>query len=268
MMKLVNTKILGVLILFLMCGGCRTSIQRYYTPMPIDGSTVLDYEGSPQITQVHDGNIDNLILKRAAEDYILVGRADFTGDASARWTGPMVRLGRNIKAEKIDYTSAYARTDLETDMLFVPTYGTATSTVWTPSGPRTVTMTTSGSTMAPYTYSVQMNEFHVFYFKKLLFPSPFGIFITEPTDEIALKVGTRKAIVISGVVPNKLAWQNELFKGDVILEIEGQKPTAERLKAFSDNPIGKKLEIWRNGEILVKEITDADDDLRTPPPQL
>ena len=266
-MKHFYLKILGILILFHSCAGCRTSIQRYYTPMPIDNILVLDYEGRPQISQIHD-DLNDLILKRAAEDYILIGRADFTGNANARWKGPMLRLGKTLKAEKIDYTSEYARTDLQTEMLIIPTYGISTGTVWGPSGPRSVTMTTSGSTMAPYSYSVQMNNFHVFYFKKLLFPPSFGVFIAEPTDETALLIGTRKAFVITGVVPNKLSWQNDLFKGDVILEVEGQKPTADLLKALGNDPVGKKIKIWRNGAILIKDIIDAQDDTSAPQPQV
>ena len=234
----------------------------YFVSHPVSFMVLLISSSSLKV------NLQTIVYTIAAEDYILIGRADFTGNANARWKGPMLRLGKTLKAEKIDYTSEYARTDLQTETLIIPTYGISTGTVWGPSGPRSVTMTTSGSTMAPYSYSVQMNNFHVFYFKKLLVPPSFGVFIAEPTDETALLIGTRKAFVITGVVPNKLAWQNDLFKGDVILEVEGQKPTADLLKALGNDPVGKKIKIWRNGEILIKDIIDAQDDTSAPQPQV
>lgn len=236
----------------MLVGGC-ASVEPYYTAIPSDAA-LADYEGELKANLVQGKDAEGLILARAAEDYLLVGRADFHAPAYDDWTGAMVRKGRAIKAEKVDYFTWYLDTQTESGIMTVPTTQTSTGTVWGPRGPRTVVTTTTGTTLVPYQYNFSRNEYHVFYFKKTKSPSAFGIFTAYPDDEFARKLGTRKAIVVTGVVPNKLAWRNDLFKGDVILEIDGLVATAESVRALDANAVGKSLKIWRDGKEISKVI--------------
>lgn len=228
--------------------GC-ASVEKFYTAVPTGDIALVDYEGDLQADLVQGMCLDDLIMNRAAEDFMLVGRADFNAPSQQDWTGAMVRKGRAIKAEKIDYYTWYDRTDTGTGVLSMPTTQTSTGTVWGPAGPRTVTMTTTGTTMMPYNYSVARNEYHVFYFKKMKNPLRMGLFMDIPNDALAKKVGTRNALLVVGVVPRKLAWKNDLFKDDVIFEIDGKIPTIEDVRLITP---GVKLKIWRDGKIIEK----------------
>lgn len=246
MCKIFTSPALFVLPLFLT--GC-LSVDEFYTAVPTGDIALIDHEGDLNADPVQGMSLDDLILNREAEDYALVGHADFNAPSHQDWTGAMVRKGRDIKAAKIDYYTWYDRTDSGTGFLSMPTTQTSTGTIWGPTGLRTVTMTTTGSTIMPYNYNITRNEYRVFYFKKRLHPLRMGLTMAIPNDELAKKFGTRRAVHVTSVVPGKLAWKNDLFTDDVILDIGGKSPTFEDVRLIAP---GTKLKIWRDGKIIEK----------------
>ena len=225
--------------------GC-LSIDQFYTPNRFASEIeVLDYEGPLKAEQVVGMSFDQLLDLRAAEDYILIGTANFTGQGNVDWTVAMESLGRRLKAEKIDFHTQYLGTEQNTRVLAVPTVYNSTATVWGPNGPRTVNVSTTGMNTMPYTYSVPRNAFSVCYFKKLKNKYPFGMSFGAPNEDVAKELGTRSAVVIARVVPGKIAWKNDLFKGDIILEVDGKKATQDNVIAFCKDSNGKKMKIRR-----------------------
>jgi len=243
-------------LVLILLSGC-ASIQPYYVAVPTGDLETIDFEGEVSAELMPDADFDELILRRAAEDYALVGRADFGAPGEEDWTGAMQRMGRDIKAAKIDYSMKYERTESRTGYMTVPTMQTTYGTAWSPNGPQPVSLTTTVNTHVPYSYSVSCNEYHVYFFKKVRSPSVFGAISSELGDELAKRVGTRNAVLIRGVIPRKQAWKNELFKGDVILTIDGKPANLTDMKAIDRNMVGRKLELWRDGKKLKKTIVDV-----------
>ena len=245
--------IIGLALLSLFFSGC-ASIARYYSVNPASQKIeLIDYDGPLYASPVFDMDLERLVDQRSSEDYFLIGSADYTGRGDLDWTGAMVRLGRKLKAEKVDYFTNYLRTENYIGVVTVPTTHNSTATVWGPNGPRSIDITTTGTAAVPYNFSAPRNEFHVLYFKKMKHPLPFGMTFGMPNDEIAKSAGTRNVTVILRVIPGKIAWKNNLFKGDVILEVDGQKATMENVGSFCRNSNGKKMKIRRDGKDL--EIT-------------
>ncbi|HBO99277.1 MAG TPA: hypothetical protein DD637_05530 [Verrucomicrobia bacterium] len=235
--------------------GC-ASIQPYYTPNPdIAANEVEDYEGPLDAELVAGTNIAQRIARREAADYAFIGSAAFTGAADEDWTSAMVRLGRTLKTEKIDYFTWYAGTDTATGMTSVPVMRTSFGTVWGPDGPRTVPVTMLDTDWLPYSYTVPRYEYRVLYYKKRKEPLPMGIRYEWPGEELGRRIGTRKALEITLVVPGRTGWKNDLFDGDVILAVNGRTPTKELMRQFCRAPAGGKLKIWRDGQIVEKTIS-------------
>lgn len=248
-------KIHGLLLLLvaLVVSGC-ASIESYYVPVPTGDARLIDYEGEITPELAPDKSADELILRRAAEDYVLVGRADFGGPSEEDWVSAMARQGEAVMAEKVDYFSWFSRIEKRTGMMNVPVTQTSYATVCGPRGPRTVSMTTTSNTYVPYDYNVSCNEYHVFFFKRAMNPSRFGAMFALPDDDLAKRVGTRSGVVICAVVPEKQAWTNDLFRGDVIQEVDGQPATLTSVKGLDQNATGRRLKIWRDGKIIEQTI--------------
>lgn len=238
--------------------GC-VSISEFYSENPFAKSyELIDYDGPLKAEHVVGLTLEQLVNERASEDYLVIGSADYTGQGNLDWTGAMVRLGYKLKAEKVDYYTWEIGVDSGTRILAMPTTQNSTASVWGANGLQTINVTTTGTTMIPYNYSVPRNEFHVLYFKKMKHPFPFGISFDIPSDDIAKKIGTRNIVEVTSVVPGKLAWKNNLFKGDLILEVDGKKATVNNVREFCKNSIGKKMRIRRLGKDVIITIKEDD----------
>ncbi len=241
----------------ILLSGC-ASIDRFYSENPnARHLEFLDYDGPLKAEEVVGMDLDSLLDVREADDYFLVGAADYNGPGNVDWTGAMVRLGRRLKAEKIDYFTRYLNTDSGTGVIPMTTPQTSTVAVWGPNGLRTVNVTTMSTTLLPYRYNIPRNEFHVLYFKKLKNPALFGIVFGPPDAEAAKKIGTRKVLTILRVVPGKIAWKNDLFEGDIIMEVNGLKATEENVLSFCKDSIGKKMKV-RRGDKEIEVTIKAD----------
>lgn len=247
-------KMAGCLIAAMLFCGC-TSISRYYAPNPAAADLQLsDYEGPLTAISVGAKDVDGLMRQMLAEDYVLIGTADFTGNGDLNWCGAMVRLGEDLKAEKIFYASQYLGTEHSVGYMAMPTSYSSTATVWGHHGPRSVSVTTYGSQYVPYDNVYSMNAFSVMYFKKEFDPPPFGIVFRSPDDELARAIGTRSVVVVEMVIPGKVAWKNDLFAGDIILEVDGKKATVEAVREFCRHCHGKTLKLKRDTEIIEKTV--------------
>lgn len=215
----------------LLLTGCGASISRYYTAnQAVTDVELVDYAGPLSAEPIKGMSLEELIDKRSGEDYLPIGTANYTANGNLNWQGAMVRLGSRLNAEKIDYLSRYIRTETESGV--VP----------------------SGDFMALYSETIPIHEYCVVYFKKMRHPFVFGVAFGAPDEATARKLGTRNALVITRVVPGKIAWKNDLFKGDVLLEVDGKQATKESVEEFCQNSIGKKMKIQRDGKVIEKTI--------------
>lgn len=230
-------------------GGC-ASVRRYYTPnSEVSASEVSDFEGIIDIQYVSGMDWESRVALREAQGYALIGTADYIGK-DANWTGAMRRLGESLKAEKIDYFKKYAGTGSESGVLPVPVTQTATGTAWGTGGFETVSVSSTQVSLIPFQHDIVRNEYHVLYYKKRTTPLLFGLKFAPVGEDLARRVGTRNIQVITLVVPDGQAWKNNLFRGDVILAVDGKDPTKENVLAFFRDAHGRMIKIWRDGKIV------------------
>lgn len=244
-------------LLSLFVTGC-ASIDPYYVEVPAGNAALADHAGEDVAAELIPGfDFERHVINRLGEDWALVGRADFVADSALDWPDAMTRKGRDVKAGKVDYFTCFHGTDVETGFMSVPVTETYTGTSRGRHGKsRTVTTTTVTHDYLPYSYTVTRNEYHAFFFKKMLHPLKFGIIMATPDDALAKQIGTRGAILVAGVVPGKIAWKNDLFAGDVILALDGRAVTIESVQAQDADVVGRTVRIWRDGKTFEKTIRE------------
>lgn len=88
-----------------------------------------------------------------------------------------------------------------------------------------------------------------------------GVRIQHVTDAIAESLGlgkTRGAIVVGSVTPDGPASKADIKPGDIIIEFDGKElnEKARLSRLVAETPVGKKakVKIWRNGQIVEKDI--------------
>lgn len=230
--------------------GC-VSVSQYYTPNPqAEGLEFVDYEGEVAVETFVPGEADKITDALMAKDYYPIGSASFVGRGDVDWCGAFERLAKDLKAEKVCYSAGYVATEHSVSYMNMPTINHSTATVYGHHGRHTVHMTTMSDNYVPYTYDVQINEYQAIYFKKMRHPSAFGMYYEFPDEKLSRELGTRRVVVISRVVPRKIAWRNDLFVGDVISEVDGENVDEENVRALCANPIGRKVKILRGDREL------------------
>ena len=89
-----------------------------------------------------------------------------------------------------------------------------------------------------------------FYIPKL------GVNILPVTEDVARQIGTRKAVQVGQVVADSIAWDADIFNGDIILELDGKNPASpERvIEIIKDMQGEQTLKLWRDGKTLLKTV--------------
>lgn len=238
--KHLGMRIVGIILFGALFAGCRShDLNRYYTP--IAGVTGVAFEGDPTI-EARVGDPMEDVYKMMESDYIAIGIASFDGVECARYKGPILKLAKEHKAEKALTYCRYNRTEMEVGAVPISTLNT--TTVQTPSpfgGFQTTTVMTPTTSFVPYSSSNNVYNNDVVLYQRDANPPKFGALFCELSEDEARSFGTRDYMKIKRVIRGKAAWNSNLFGGDIVLEVNGKKPTPEEVRKHA-----------AEGEVVVK----------------
>jgi len=213
----------GSLALMLLGSGCASSaLLNYYEAIPeVEEETIPDGE-SPDIVWSQDLLKDE--GKWREDGYRAVGRLTYVGEQCSSASFRLV--ARTYQAPCILLKKTRHGSTTKT----IATTTTTTSLTALPSGGLVATPHTS-TTVVPYSAPIFLYE--ALFLRKEKYPSRLGIDVGPLSQDDVLRAETRKAVLVKRVLKNGLAWEGDVFEGDVILAIDGQpveSPSAFRLQ--------------------------------------
>lgn len=234
----------------LLFSGCVTNnLDRYY--MSFECGDTIPCEGEPMIER-RNGDAKADIYKMLDDDYAAIGVCAFEGGEFDGYENQIRRMAKERKVEKVLAYSRYDRTESGATGIPLTTYNTSTVMTPTPFGGYTTSFVTTPSTMVmPVSYSNRRFNYDIVFYRKIPNPPKLGLLFEELTEEEAKSVASRECIKVLYVIRNKAAWKSSnLFKGDIILEVNGQRPTVELIRKAADT--GEvSFKIFRDGKQLI-----------------
>jgi C-terminal processing protease CtpA/Prc len=161
----------------------------------------------------------------------------------------------------------YTHTEHGTTSVTTPvtTYHTKTRIIGFDREGRAIKKRTTQETTAYYTdwipYSSDQYAVNaLFLFRKNFV---FGAQVAVVPPEVSAKVGKNGGVQILALVRGAPAYKADLFEGDVILAVDGEKLESADMKAQFEEILQRSagktisLEIWRNGETVKKSVSLA-----------
>jgi hypothetical protein len=219
------------------CVNPYTKYYRSYT----SGITASSTEGyqpcDGPIQIIATSNIQNDVNELRRQGYVAIGSSYFNGPANQVSETKALRQARNVGACKVLMTSSYTNTNSESAPLNVPNNGIQTM-------------------MMPY--SVQRYDSTAIYLVKKSFI--FGAIVGAVPPDLSKQIGYSGGLLVTTIVRGSAAYRADIFEGDVILSMNGNRLNEENpyqtllllFKQKAGHTIS--MSIWRNGEVLEKSV--------------
>jgi hypothetical protein len=219
--------------------------------------TLIPHHGEPEIRRGNDPQKDSLAMRE--DGYEMVGFSVFEGPSSSNEMASI--QARKVNAAVALIYSKYNRTQTGAMPLTQPNMTTAQTngSVTGYGGPMffNSATTVNGTTTTMIPYSVDRYEQASTYWVKAK-SGGLCIFPEDLTLEQRQQVGTNNAIAIAAVRKGSAAYRADIMTGDILLTAAGQPISiADDLDPILKEHLNKplNLEIWRNGQVLKKQVT-------------
>ena len=240
--------------------GCQNPWKDFYQGMTLPADAPDN--GLPDCVQT--ANFDDSIKEYMRNDFVPFGQSSFNAGNNVT-VGDLQQFGGTIKADVILY-GVGNRTTTQSAMA-LPQYnpGTQQTTYLNGYGSNGSSFYGTANTYSPGTYTTTVvpvtivrQDYAAVYLKKNWQKRILGVQHELVTAEQARTVGSNSAIFINIVVRGTPAFHADIYEGDVIMEINGQK-FSDGVAGFSaalERNQGKLTDflIYRNGTKLTKQI--------------
>ncbi|HEU5047470.1 MAG TPA: PDZ domain-containing protein [Rickettsiales bacterium] len=257
------------IVFFLLCilTACANPYSQFYQGAP-DARVNPYYEALSADIQVYpSNNFTHDIHALIRKGYFVIGYSAFEAPSASITDDQARAQAKKIGAQIVLVSSHYSRTVSGVAPVTIPTtstsYSTANATAYGPGGVvnayGTGTTTTYGSETLMMPYSIQRSEFGAVYLAKA--KARLGLFFDAQSSE--LDIATRKrlnsngGLRVSDVVEGTPAFEANIFPGDILLSVEGDKVYSQEqygqlLNKYEGQSVTLKL--YRDGKILKKEV--------------
>jgi hypothetical protein len=268
-----------VLLLCLVLSGCATNpYKQYFTDLTggIDVSKDSAFIISTEDPKIYQGgtNVEQDYQRMVEEGYGLLGYSSFNSGALNQKSA--IQHGKAIHASIILVYSKYTHTNSGVLPLTLPDnqttqtsmsgtgygsgniYGSRGSASYNSSGfySGTATTTTYGTKTTYIPYNTQRYDYIASYWIKSK-PRVLGVQLADLTPEERKALGSNKGTKIMAVVKGSPAFTADLFKGDILTQINDKeiiesKSLTDLLNEFK----GKKVifKVFRDNQFLTKEV--------------
>lgn len=247
-----------IIVSILFTGCVSNGFSEYYTP----------YAGD-KIEPTKDVNVipysrDSDILNKLEEGYRTIGSSNFKSSGNTT-LDQLKSHAKSVGADIAMIRSSYAGSESYAQPVMNYTPGTTSTTYANASaygnGGYANAYGTS-TTYNPATYSTSfvqgtrnLTNYTVMYLKKFnpTKSTSSGIWVIDKTTQLNKTMGTNSGCLVQLVYKNTLGYNNDIFRGDVIMKINNEK--VRNCKDInSRNLKNTSLDLWRDGKII--KITD------------
>ena len=247
---------LYALIVSLFLSGCASNgFSEYYTPYAQDKVAPTDHVDIIQYKN------DNELLDKMEEGYRILGSSNFKSSGGATLE-QLKSQAKSIGSDVAMVNSSYAGSESYVMPIMNYTPGTTSTTYSNASAYGNTGYANAYGTSTTYnpgTYSTSYipatrnwTSYKVIYLKKFD-PNKWtrsGIWVVEKTTELNKKMGTNSGCLIQLVYKNTPAYNNDIFRGDVIMKVNGSKIRSCKDINFK-NKKNVSLELWRDGKTVI-----------------
>ena len=249
--------------------GCANPYTQFYKSS-IGGQPVSNLEGyqpcnTPvQIVATADmkGGVDELIR----QGFVVVGSSQFNAAADALSERNVLAQAQLVNACKVLISSAFSHSVSGAVPLIIPnnstSYTTGRATAYGSGGYANAygssTTTTYGSQTVMMPFTVQRYDANAVYLVKMQLR--FGVRFSPIPQALAQRIGRNGGILLEVVVRGSVAYQADIFEGDVIMAVDGVALNAENNMELFNSLLAQKsrqivnIELWRNGEWMTKSV--------------
>lgn len=244
-----SIKLLSFATAFLFFTGCVScNLDRFYSPL--DCGETIPWNAEPTFEH-RAGDSLNDSYKMLDDDYIPIGVCVFEGGEFDSHADQIRRIAKKHHAERVLIYTQYDHTDSGTAAIPMTTYNSVPVTSTSHfSGYSTSFVTMPNTMMMPFSYSNRRYVYRILFYRKLLNPGKLGVLFGELSEEESRLVGSREFMKIIYVCRGKAGWKANLFKGDIVLEVNGIRPSMEIIrKAIGEGIVTFKL--LRDGKELL-----------------
>lgn len=256
--------------LLILCGGCATSnsFTEFYTTVHTPEEVQKYSEYIETCTEPKVGamspteGIEELQNRMFEKGYTLIGYSSFEASDNQGEKEALLQ-GQEIGACMVLWKAEYERTENTSHTM--PTYTPGTTLIITHYGIFDLggaygrhrgfsNRYYSGS--AQYTVSKDLYSYVGTYFAKVI-NSQQALMLTTAEAPLSYMKHTdsRKGALVKSVLIDGNAYKANIFKGDIIVSINGKEVTKDSMpKEFLKSGAKNKIVLYRNGEIITKNI--------------
>lgn len=259
-------KLLFLVAAVAMLGGCfGNGFTKFY-----DGQNLEQVQASglqtcetPVLRDFPSDGPEAALIRMLEEGYDLIGTSSWEGP-SDEGNAEALAQGQLVGACVVMWKAEYSHTRQGSMPMSVYTPGGTSTTIHSgtvysggSSGMYSGTSTTynPGAITTQYIpYSVNRYTYSAAYFAKLVLnPQGLNIFTLEPPVEYMKATDSRDGWLVTAVVKGGNAYKANIFRGDVIVSINGTPCIANSANVVVSS--GKNiLKIWRDGKIIEKVV--------------
>ncbi len=258
---MIRTVLLVLLSSILVTGCASNPYNQFYneevnTQVHANNLTLLGKKEDPYIQQVAYSDINAVRDQYLSEAYVQVGYSSFYGDDFDYSYAKS--QAKKIGATVVIVAKEYKDTTQSQGVLVLPDYQTTTVT-GNVGGTNFNAFGTTNSTKTQ-TYTVNHRNFDqigVFLAKLKKLPK-LGVNWINLDNETRQMIGTNKGLRVVTIMNGTPAFDNDLLVGDIILSINGSKPSnieqGNALVREIDKGEVAKFDVFRNGKVITKNI--------------
>lgn len=231
--------------------------EKFFVAVPQEG--VIDASTSPEILPSL-GDVDKDIEAMFRRGFVPVGYTSF--NSANDKTADGVRLAKKLRARYVIVSTRLASS--QTSMLPLTLPSTTTTTTngsasisgpgGSAQGTYSGTSTTYGTSTAYIPYTASRFDKLAIYFKEIP-PKGTGLKVRDLTNEEMLALGTRHAFAVVFVRDGSPAFDADIFPGDIVTQVNGDRATAENWRKAINGPQPMKVRLIRQGSPIDIDMT-------------
>jgi|SaaInlStandDraft_6_1057023.scaffolds.fasta_scaffold66736_1 hypothetical protein len=244
----------------LLITGCVNNYKKFYHSLDLDQSDYRkNIEGEEvRVVQYNKSEKEDFTKNLYKQGYTPMGYSSFNSKLESE--RKLKSFAKSLQAYLVVYYVEY--THANKGVVPITTPGTQTTyhsgsvyNSYGGYGSYNGSSTTYGSTTNYIPYNVSMYDHFAIYCAKRTEGS-FGVRIDDVPDEFKKKHETNSGVLVTTIIDDSVAFNNDIMEGDIIYKVEGTLVTPRNLSGVLDKFGGKdfKMELFRKGKFIFKNV--------------
>jgi hypothetical protein len=265
-----NSRIFITMALSTVLTACVSGYKQFYTALPgVTPEVIAERRASappenPILERTAPANQESILAAYAQRGYVMIGSA-FFNSGQPESESSAITQAKAVKADLVLVINPQYTGSITTPVPFTTPTTTTSQTntranIYGSSGNATLngtsTTTTYGSQTTYIPVTQHRTDYGAIYFIRI--PFTLGLFVRNLNEYERAQLQTNQGVTVLTVVEESPAFFADILPNDIILSInKTSTSTEERFSSLVNNFRGQivEVEIYRNGKLLVKNIT-------------